>query len=109
MTTSKKEKEREKRLYKTYGMTLGGFNSRLDMQGGGCWICERKDGRLCVDHRHIPKYKQLPPDKKLQECRGILCFMCNTMLHGVEKRKNARYFLKRMNEYFDEYKMKGDE
>lgn len=105
-----KLKAKSQRLYKTYGLTLDEFEKMLKNQNGVCWICNKlpKSGRLCVDHRHIPKYKILSPEEKKQEVRALLCFMCNTMLHGVEKRKDGRFYLDRMVEYFKVYKIKGD-
>lgn len=101
-----KLKLKNKRLLQTYGINLIEWAT---MSANGCWICRRKEGRLCVDHRHVKGYKHLPLIEKRKEVRACLCFMCNTMLHGVEKRKNARFFLERMVDYFKFFKMKGDE
>ena len=109
-TLEKKLKEKEKRLYKTYGITLKEWNQKFKEQNGVCWICGTlpKSGILCVDHRHVPKYKKLPPEDKAKEVRGLLCFSCNTGLHGLEKRKNARYLFDRVQEYFKVFKIKGE-
>lgn len=102
----KKLQEKAKRLYSTYGLSLLDWE---ELVKNGCWICGRKEGRLCVDHRHIKNYKQLTAAEKFKEVRGCLCFLCNTMLHGVEKRKKSRYYLERMVAYFSVFKMVGDE
>lgn len=101
----KKIRAKKQRLYKTYGITMEEWE---DMSKNGCWICGKKDGRLNVDHRHVKNYKNLSPEEKKAEVRSCLCFMCNTMLHGVEKRTRARYFLERMVDYFAVFKIKGD-
>lgn len=103
---AKKLLEREKRLYKTYGLT---YSEWEELVKNGCWVCKRKDVRLNVDHRHIKGYKKLTPEEKRKEVRGCLCFVHNTMLHGVEKFKDSRKQLERMIAYFQVFKMKGDE
>jgi len=105
MTLDKKQLERSKRLFKTYGLSLEQWN---EMSKNGCWICGRKEGRLNVDHRHVSKYKDLSANEKLKEVRGCLCFMCNVMISKLERRKTARFLLSRVNEYFKKYKMFGD-
>jgi hypothetical protein len=107
-----KDKQKNQRLYKTYGLTLEGFNSRLEAQGGGCWICKKKDGRLCVDHIHIAGYKKLEPTEKIKYVRGILCFYCNTALKVFERTKDGirnRELLKGVSEYFDTFRLKGED
>jgi len=105
-----KTKAKDRRLYNTYGINLYEKNLMAAKQGGVCWICKQvpKSGILCVDHRHVKGYKKLSPEDKKKEVRALLCFMCNTGLHGIEKRKNARYILERYNEYFKTFKIKGD-
>lgn len=105
-----KEKAKNKRLYDTYGINLERWNRMLSEQNSVCWICctMPKSGILCVDHRHVPKYKKLSPEQKAAEVRGLLCFSCNTGLHGLEKRKNARFLFERVQEYFKVFKIKGD-
>lgn len=105
-----KEKAKNKRLYDTYGITLDTWTKMFDSQNGVCWICQTmpKSGILCVDHRHVPKYKKLPIEEKAKEVRGLLCFSCNTGLHGLEKRKNARFLFEQVQKYFNVFKIKGD-
>lgn len=105
-----KLKTKERNLLNKYGLTLKEWQKMWDVQKGVCWICEKlpKSGILCVDHRHVVKYKKLSNEDKKKEVRALLCFMCNTMLHGVEKRNTARQILERMVKYFNKYKIKGD-
>ncbi len=105
-----KEKEKNKRLYATYGITLEMWNEMYEEQKKVCWICQTlpKSGILCVDHRHVPKYKKLAAEDKSREVRGLLCFSCNTGLHGLEKRKNARFLFEQVQKYFQVFKIKGD-
>ena len=102
---NKKLQEKGKRLYKTYGLTLDEW---YEMSKNGCWMCGKKEGRLNVDHVHVPGYKKLEPEQKRKYVRGCLCFMDNTMLHGVEKRKDARTHLNNMIRYFEVFPMKGE-
>lgn len=104
------DRAKNKRLYDTYGITLEIWHKMFEEQKGVCWICQTlpKSGILCVDHRHVPKYKKLPPEEKAKEVRALLCFGCNTGLHGLEKRKNARYLFGQVQLYFAKYKIKGD-
>lgn len=105
-----KEQLKDKRLYDTYGITLGKWEQKFKEQGGVCWICQTmpKSGILCTDHRHVPKYKKLSPEEKAKEVRGLLCFSCNTGLHGLEKRKNARFLFEQVQKYFKVFRIKGD-
>ncbi len=101
---------KDKRLYSTYGITLDDWNLMFFNQKGVCWICQTlpKSKILCIDHRHVPKYKKLSSEEKAKEVRGLLCFSCNTGLHGLEKRKNARFLFEQVNLYFKKFKIKGD-
>lgn len=103
-----KEKQRNKRMYDTYGITLDEWNTLTKSQYNCCFICGNKN-RLNQDHRHIKNYKKLSSEEKRKECRGALCYRCNKWtVGGLEIHKNARKILKQVNLYFDMYKMKGD-
>jgi len=55
-----------------YGLEPGEYESLLQHQGGGCFICRKTPeevGTLSVDHDHA-----------LGEIRGLLCHRCN---HGI--------------------------
>jgi len=111
MPKSKEEQklqEKANRLYRTYGITIDDWNY---MAEDGCWICKRKDGRLCVDHIHVRKFKQMEPEDKQKYVRGILCFMCNVGLKGFEKTvdgKRNRKQLEGTYKYFQTFKLKGE-
>jgi hypothetical protein len=106
-----KEKAKRYALWTKYGLTLEERNEMEKKQKGKCWICQQvpKNNRLNTDHRHVKGYKAFKPEDKKKEVRGLLCFMCNTMLTGVEKRLQARFLLGRMVEYFKVFRIKGDE
>jgi hypothetical protein len=68
----------DKRLQRTYGITLAQYDDMLDAQGGRCAICPRPaesmPTRLHVDHDH-----------KTGLIRGLLCWWCNRkLLTGVK-------------------------
>jgi len=57
-TPEQKEKERDKRLQKTYGITADDYQRMLEEQDYGCAICKGDGGerRLHVDHDHKYRY-----------------------------------------------------
>ena len=65
---NKAEKRRDRRLRKTYGITLADYGRMLKAQKGGCAICGNKPKKrsLDVDHSH-----------KTGRVRGLLCHRCN--------------------------------
>jgi hypothetical protein len=68
----------DKRLQRTYGITLDQYDLMLAAQGGRCAICPRPaesmNTRLHVDHDH-----------KTGLIRGLLCWWCNRKtLPGVK-------------------------
>ena len=83
-----KERERAGHLKRKYGMTIEQYDSMLEAQGGGCFICgrpPREDSSLHVDHDH-----------STGRVRGILCFCCNNALADFQDdpsllRKAASY------------------
>lgn len=109
----KKFKEKDKRLYKTYGITYHEWLGRFGSQYGNCAICgcNGLETNLCVDHIHIKGFKDFEPKKKQKYLRGLLCFMCNTALKGFEKTidgKRNRQQLEKTYKYFQTYKLKGE-
>ena len=70
-----KEKGKDYRLRKRYGITLEDYNQLLVQQDYKCAICdkEHKDERygLCVDHNH-----------RTGRVRGLLCLYCNRIVVG---------------------------
>jgi hypothetical protein len=67
------QKERDRHLRRTFGITSEDFNQMLEKQSGGCAIClitECKSGvAFAVDHCHTTG-----------AIRGLLCRDCNTSL-----------------------------
>jgi hypothetical protein len=95
LTSSEKAKDR--RLQKTYKLTLDQQNKIIEEQGGGCAICGRpfpprkdKNGKTFTpfqDHFH-----GCCPRRVKEFCglcsRGCLCFLCNKYLVGVVEKQN---------------------
>lgn len=105
-----KDKQKNKRLYQTYGITLKDWNRIYKKQNGVCWICQElpKSKILCIDHIHIKGYKKMKPEEKAKYIRGLLCFRCNTVFGRFERLINPRWLLERVIEYFKVFPMKGD-
>lgn len=71
-----KEKQRNSRYKRVYGITLKEYDVLFEMQKGLCAICghpERDKRKLAVDHNH-----------ETGEIRGLLCVVCNTNLGWYE-------------------------
>ncbi len=69
-----RERERDRRLRRLYGISQRVYRTMLTTQNGHCAICPRapKAGKnLHVDHDH-----------KTGRVRGLLCFRCNRRLLG---------------------------
>lgn len=69
---------------KKYGLSAQDWQAMHDAQGGKCAICLTSPGtgRLCVDHRHVPGWKKMPPERRKTHVRALLCWTCNLMLVG---------------------------
>jgi hypothetical protein len=75
------ELKADKRLRRTYGITLEEYNQKLAEQNGGCAICHRPPShiRLAVDHDHkfdrikitVRKTDSHSQGKFLAECRDF--------------------------------------
>lgn len=74
-----KKQHKNKRLQRTYGITLDDYNNMYNQQNGVCAICgiKGKAKGLQVDHSH-----------KTGKVRGLLCVSCNTILGKVENNLN---------------------
>lgn len=104
-----KDKAKDKSLYETYGLTLAEYEEMYEARKGCCDICSRFYDVLNVDHRHVLKYKKLPPEEKRKEVRGLVCFRCNKFsIGGLEIHKDARNILEKIIAYFSVHLMKGD-
>jgi hypothetical protein len=108
----KKYQEKDRRLFKTYGIGYDAFLTQLDSQGRVCMICKRGgDIRLCQDHIHVKGFKKMEPKEKRKYLRGILCFMCNTLIGKMERTNDGELNRLRMLgcvEYFKKYAIKGE-
>lgn len=103
-----KDKNKDRRLKRTYGVDLKWFNDRAK---NGCEVCGRTEGRLCVDHVHIKGFKKLPPEEKKKYVRGVCCFMCNTAFKAFEKTVDGERNRKQLEntvKYFKKYPLKGE-
>lgn len=81
-----KEKRREQRLLRVYGLPLGGYGVILAAQGGRCATCSAtKPGGA-------GKYFHVDHDHETGKVRGLLCHECNTALRDTERmRKLLNY------------------
>lgn len=68
-----------KATLKKYGLSAEEFSEIWRKQGSVCPICNRvpTTGRVNIDHHHVPKWKQMPPERRKTFVRGILCWHCN--------------------------------
>lgn len=78
-----KDRHRDKRMQRKYGIGIEDYDALLLLQGGKCAICGRAqptrgDHRFQVDHDH-----------GTGEVRGLLCAPCNTVLGFLEDDTNA--------------------
>lgn len=76
--------DRERRLWKLYGLTLADYDRLMERQGGACAICEAPPSpgkSLAVDHDHaiVAKVKKAhrTPGLMRTSVRGLLCWLCN--------------------------------
>jgi len=109
----KKQSEKTKRLYNTYGITLQEWEEMFKSQNNVCAVCKMLPGtgRLCVDHIHQKGYSKLSPIDRRKYIRGLVCFMCNTGFKAFEKTVNGKRNRQSLNgtyEYFQKWKLKGE-
>ena len=75
MTLTKKERDRDGHLRRTYGISLEQYNTLLQKQRYRCKVCKRHEcefsTKLSVDHDH-----------NTNEIRGLLCTYCNMYVVG---------------------------
>jgi hypothetical protein len=83
------ERAKDKRLQKTYKITLAQQLKIIEEQGNCCAICSRPFSKFTAfqDHLH-----SCCPRRLKQFCgrcnRGLLCFLCNKYLVGVVEKQN---------------------
>jgi len=80
-----------------YGLSAEEWLAILERQFGVCAVCGRlpnppkprllKSGEVRqlgpqfnIDHDHIKGFKKLPPEKRKQHVRGVVCHYCNRFL-----------------------------
>ena len=86
----------EKTLEK-YGLTERDFLEMLAAQDYKCPICgktpnpSKRDGkiRFVVDHHHAKGWKKMPPERRKQYVRGLLCWYDNRyfLSKGITREK----------------------
>lgn len=82
-----------------YGLTEEAWWRVLAGQGGTCAVCLKvpATGRLCIDHEHVRGWKKMPPERRRQFVRGLLCWYCNHAYVGraitVAKAQNVVEYL----------------
>ena len=69
-------------LVSRYGITVEDYELMLDMQGGVCAICGKKETRRTRSSKKIWEYDIEPRlvvdhDHKTGKVRGLLCHRCN--------------------------------
>ena len=94
-----KDRRKNAKLLKNYGITLAEYQEMLDSQGGVCAICQEPDKRgtkLAVDHDHLTLKN-----------RGLLCRQCNLAVGNLRDSpdiaKAATQYLEQHNPAKPEY------
>jgi hypothetical protein len=86
-----------------YGLSESEWINILESQGYMCPICKKipSSGIFHVDHLHIKGWKKMPPEKRKQYIRGIVCQWCNRsyLAKGmtIEKANNIITYLTKFN------------
>jgi recombination endonuclease VII len=81
-----------------YGLSEEEWWALLARQDGVCAVCRKvPNGRFCIDHDHVKGWKKMPPEKRKQHLRGLLCWFCNHTYVGraitVAKSRNVTAYL----------------
>lgn len=82
-----------------YGLSAGDWLDILERQEGKCAVCRKPPKRfLHIDHEHVRGWKTLPPEKRKQFVRGLLCWFCNANYVGrsitIAKSERVTAYLK---------------
>jgi len=86
--------QRRSRIKVKYGLTMAGYESILESQGGMCAICgTNTPGGRCGDAGPVFSVDHCHTTGRI---RGLLCTLCNTALGGF---KDNQLFLCRAIEY----------
>lgn len=85
-----------------YGLSVDEWRAMVDEQGGVCAVCLNlpNSGRLVIDHEHANKWKAMPPEKRKDFVRGLLCWTCNRYFLA---RGATEFKLHRAAEYLKRY------
>jgi CRISPR/Cas system-associated protein Cas10 (large subunit of type III CRISPR-Cas system) len=87
-----KEKNRELRIRRSYGLTLEAYQNLLESQGTKCAACGTSDWGAygpMIDHDHVTG-----------EVRGIVCTRCNVAIgHLKDSPQRARALAEYMEKY----------
>lgn len=84
-----------------YGLSMAAWKRMLKRQGGVCGVCGRvpESQRLVIDHDHVPRWKYMPPEKRVLYVRGTCCNTCNhyvlTRYADAKKHEQAALYLRR--------------
>lgn len=68
-------KEPAKATLRRYGLSFSDWFSMVQEQGWRCAVCFREpaNGKLVIDHEHVPKWSKMKPDDRKKYVRGLLC------------------------------------
>ncbi len=101
-TDPTRQKARDWKLVREYGITSVEYDAMLKAQSGGCWICgkvpSKGQNRLAVDHLHSKGEKKRNPREKRGRIRGLLCWGCNAAIgrfgDNITKLERAAIYLR---------------
>jgi hypothetical protein len=95
------------RTLDTYGLTQDEWIGLLKDQGWRCPICLRhaKGLKLNTDHEHVRGWKNMPPEKRKEHVRGVLCWQDN---HKVVRDHRSSEVVQRVADYLAAYEARRD-
>lgn len=83
------KQDRNRQLKLLYGIDQKEHDRMVLEQGGMCWLCERDNVRLVVDHNHMTG-----------KVRKLLCFRCNNLVGYAE---NTPELLAKVHQYLKDH------
>lgn len=95
--------EKDRKIYRTYGITGAEYRALIELQGNKCAICFEPPGQkaLAVDHDH----SCCDGSTSCGKCvRRLLCNRCNTMI-GLARDNAALLLL--ASQYLDDFRTVG--
>ena len=98
---TQQQKAKDKRLKKTYGISLAEYNKILKFQRGRCAICNNPPtGRaLSIDHKHIKQDKRHRGAECRARVRGLICWADNV---AIAKFRDDPIRLRRAAEFLED-------